>query len=119
MKVKLEIVFLGIILLFGLFIRVYNLGVAPLWIDESISSIAAKEILEKGAPVFDSGLFYSRALFYHYSEAFFLLFGVNDFNARIASVIFGLATILLLFFIGREYSKSGGVISALFMSVFY
>lgn len=119
MKFNLEYIFLALILIFGLFIRVYGLDSAPLWVDEATSSMAAKEILEKGAPVFDSGLFYSRALFFHYSQSFFLLFGINDFNARIVSVIFGLATIFLAFLIGREYSKTGGIISALFMSLFY
>jgi len=119
MKFKLEYIFLVLILIFALFIRVYSLDSKPLWVDEATSSMAAKMILEKGVPVFDSGMFYSRALFFHYSEAFFLLFGVNDFNARIASVIFGLCTIVLAFYIGREYNKkSGGVIAALFMSIF-
>ena len=76
-------------------------------------------ILEKGFPIFDSGLVYSRAYAFHYIEAFFLLFGQNEFMARFPSVIFGMLTIILAYFIGKEYSKSGGLISALFMAVFY
>ncbi len=118
-KIKLEFVLLGFILLFGLFLRIYSLGKPPFWIDESISSLASQMILEKGLPVFDSGLFYGRALIFHYLQAFFLLFGQTEFLARFISVIFGLFTIVLAYFIGKEYSKSGGIISALFMSVFY
>ena len=110
---------LGGILLFGLLIRVYNLGGNPLWIDESTSSMAAKMILDKGVPVFDSGLFYSRALVFHYCQAFMMLFGEGDFMVRFVSVIFGLLTVLLGYFIGKEYSKSGGIIVALFLAVFY
>ncbi|MFA4953083.1 MAG: glycosyltransferase family 39 protein [Candidatus Pacearchaeota archaeon] len=118
-KINLEYVLLAVILLFGFFLRIYRLGVPPFWIDESISTIASLNILEKGIPLFDSGLLYSRAYLFHYVQAFFLLFGNTDFLARFPSVIFGLLTIVLAYFIGKEYSKSGGIISALFMSVFY
>ncbi|VVB77895.1 Dolichyl-phosphate-mannose-protein mannosyltransferase [uncultured archaeon] len=118
-KIKLEYILLGLILIFALFLRLYSLSHSPLWIDESTSSMASKMILEKGIPVFDSGTVYSRAYVFHYTEAFFLLFGINDFNARLASVLFGMLTIVLVYFIGKEYSRSGGIISALFFSVFY
>jgi hypothetical protein len=118
-KVNIELLLLILILLFGFFLRIYGLGDPPLWIDEAISSMASKMILEKGLPIFDSGLLYSRAYVFHYVQAFFLLFGQTDFLVRFASVIFGLLTIVLVYSIGKEYSKSGGLISALFMSVFY
>jgi hypothetical protein len=119
MKIKLEIVFLVLILLFGLFIRVYDLGADPLWIDEATSAMASKMILEKGVPVFDSGHDFSRANVFHYMQAGVMSLGISDFSARFISVIFGLLTILLGYFIGKEYSKSGGIIVALFLSVFY
>ncbi|MEA3248336.1 MAG: glycosyltransferase family 39 protein, partial [Nanoarchaeota archaeon] len=101
------------------FLRVFRLGQPSLWVDEATSTIASKMILLKGLPIFDSGLLYSRAYLFHYLQSFFLLFGETDFLVRFASVIIGLATIVLAYFIGKEYSKSGGLISALFMSVFY
>ena len=118
-KINLEYLLLTIILIFACFLRVYKLGVPPFWIDEGISTIASLNILEKGLPILDSGVLYGRAYLFHYLQAFFLLFGQTDFLARFASVIFGLLTILLAYKIGKEYSKSGGIISALFMSVFY
>jgi len=118
-EINLEYFLLAIILVFGFFLRVYNLGIPPLWIDEAISTITGLNILEKGFPIFDSGMLYGRAYLFHYFQAFFLLFGQTDFLARFASVIFGLLTVVLAYFIGKEYSKSGGIISALFMSVFY
>lgn len=118
-KINLEYVFLSIILLFAFFLRVFRLGRPSLWIDESTSTIAAKMILVKGLPIFDSGFLYSRAYLFHYLQSFFLLFGETELLARFASVIIGLLAIVLVYYIGREYSKSGGLISALFMSVFY
>jgi len=119
MKKNKEIILLIIILLFAFFLRIYALGNAPFWIDESISSIASENILEKGLPVFDSGMLYGRAIVFHYIQAFFMIFGSIDFMARFFSVICGLLTVFLAFKIGKEYSKSGGLISALFMAVFY
>jgi len=116
---KLEIWALFIILAFAFFLRVYALGSAPFWIDESISTLVSQKIIEHGVPVMDSGMFYGGQIIFQYIQAFFLLFGSSEFNARIISVIFGLLTVLLAYFIGREYSKYGGLLSALFMSVFY
>jgi len=63
---------------------------------------------------------YLRAPVFHYSQALsFLIGGVDDFSARFPSVIFGLLTIILAYYIGKEYSESGGLIAALFVSVFY
>ncbi|MFA5993192.1 MAG: glycosyltransferase family 39 protein [Candidatus Pacearchaeota archaeon] len=116
---KIGYIILIVILVFAIFLRVYSLSHQSLWVDEAISASASKIILEKGTPVFDSGAFYGRAYVFHYAQAFFLLFGENDFNVRILSVILGLLTVVLAYFVGKEYSKSGGVICALFMSVFY
>jgi len=116
---KVELWSLIAILVFALFLRVYNLGNASFWIDESISSIASKNILEKGIPLMDSGWLYGGAYIFHYFQAFFLFFFMNEFGARIFSALIGVLTILLAYFVGREYSKSGGIISALFMSVFF
>ncbi len=119
MKFKKEIIFLVVILLFALFIRVYGLGTPSLWVDESTSAMASKMILEKGVPVFDSGMHYGSAYILHYSMTFFMLFGQTEFLARFVSVILGLLTIILAYFIGKEYSKSGGIIASLFFAVFY
>ncbi|VVB75310.1 Dolichyl-phosphate-mannose-protein mannosyltransferase [uncultured archaeon] len=115
-----EYLILILILIFAFYLRIMFLGAPAFWADESISAIASKNILEKGVPVFDSGVFYGRALVYHYSEALSLLaFGLNDFAARFPSVIFGMLTVLLAFFIGREYSKKAGLVAALFTATFF
>ncbi len=117
-KINWEIIALIAILVFGLFLRVYSLGSSPFWIDESISTNAAKQVLKIGFPVSDSGMSHG-AYFLHTSMAFFMLFGETEFFARIVSVIFGLLTIFLAYKIGKGYSTSTGLISALLFSVFY
>ncbi|MEK6909111.1 MAG: glycosyltransferase family 39 protein [Nanoarchaeota archaeon] len=105
---------LALILIYALILRVYALGSSPLWFDETISSLASQKIAEKGFPIFDSGFFYSRALVFHYLQAFFiLLFGSTDFVVRLASVLFGLGTVVLAFFICKEFNKPAGIIAAL------
>src|SRR3989344_3860039 len=119
-KNKWLIGILVLIVIYGLVLKVYGLGTHTLWFDETISSLAATNIAEKGIPLFDSGLFYSRALIFHYLQGLFiLLFGASDSIVRIVSVLFGLATILLAFFIGKEFNKSAGVIAALLTCVLF
>lgn len=110
------IAFIGI-LIFGLLLRLYALGAPNMWIDETISSMAARGIIEHGRPILDSGLGYYRAVVFHYIMAFFLLLGKGDAGARIVSVLFGMGSILLAYLIGREYRISTGLIAALFTAV--
>jgi len=114
---KLEAVLLGLVILFSLFIRLQGLGVPGFWVDESISAVASKNIITDGFLGFDSGVSYNRATVYHYTEAFFLLFGANEFNARLASVLFGVLAVVLAYFVGREFRA--GLLSAFFVAVFY
>ncbi len=113
-----EIIILILILIFAFFLRIHALGVPPLWIDEAISVNTANNILEKGFPIFDSGI-NNKTYFLHYSIALFLFIANNEFFARFVSVIFGLLTIILAYKIGKEYSNSAGLIAAIFFSVFY
>jgi hypothetical protein len=109
---------LCLMLVFGLFIRIYALGVPPLWVDEAISIGASSGVFFDGSPTSGSG-FNHGAYFLHYCMAFFLLFAKTEFFARLPSVLFGLLTIFLAYKIGKEYSDSTGLIGALFFSVFY
>ena len=119
-KTILAIVFI-ILILYGLLIRLYSLGLESFWVDESISALAARRILEVGVPRFESNYLYSRASLFHYLMAGFLLFGYTEFNARLVSVIFGIASSVLIFFIAREYNKQAAWIAlllSLFLEVF-
>ncbi|OQA31910.1 MAG: hypothetical protein BWY55_00207 [archaeon ADurb.Bin336] len=120
-KIPVWVILLGIILLFGLFLRISFLDAPSFWVDESISSNAAVKILEKGFPIFDSGAFYSRAMLFHYSQSIsMIIFGINDFGARFPSVIFGLLTIILAYLFGKEFGgKKAGLMTALFCSIFF
>ena len=100
-----------LILLLGAAIRFYALGDSSFWIDEAISATAADQILHQGIPVFASGELYSRSLVFHYLMAGALFFSHTEFAARSISVIFGLATSVLIFYCGRIFGKETAWIS--------
>lgn len=105
---NLVLIVLVLIVIWAFVLRVWGLGIGNMWIDEAISSVAAREILEKCAPELDSGLFYGRALVFHYLLALFIFIFGGDFGARLISVIFGVGSVVLSFFIAREFEDVGG-----------
>ncbi len=115
------------IIIFGFVFRIYALGDSNLWVDEAISSLAARNIWEKGIPKFDSGAFYERALVFHYLVALSTTIFYNDLGARLISVFFGLGSAVLVFFIAREFSSenekirnnTAGLVAALFSAVLF
>ncbi|MFT4303775.1 MAG: glycosyltransferase family 39 protein [Candidatus Woesearchaeota archaeon] len=120
LKKHKKVVLLGfilIVLFYASFLRLYGLGHDSLWLDEGISSIAARSIVERGTPELDSSRVYSRASIFHYLMAGFLFFGVNDFNARLISVIVGVLTCLLAYLFGREFNEKTGVIALILCAV--
>ncbi len=106
------------VIIMGFFLRIYDLGVQSFWLDEAISSIAAMAFIEKGTPVFQSGLFYGRGILNTFLIASaFQIFGVNEFAARLPSVLFGTLTILLVYIIGSKWgNKYVGLIIAMLVA---
>ncbi|MBE9037222.1 glycosyltransferase family 39 protein [aff. Roholtiella sp. LEGE 12411] len=89
---------LGLIVSIGFGMRVYNLGFQNLDVDENVSLDAARGILRTGIPIATSGIWYTRGPFYQYLLAFWLrLVGDSIFNARLLSVIWGTATLILVY----------------------
>lgn len=107
-----------ILILIGFIFRVYNIGSASFWSDESASSLAGKGILEHGTPVLPSGNKYYRALPFHYLMAFsFAIFGFSDFSARLVSVLFGVLIIPVIYKLGKEIGgKNTGVLAAVLVT---
>ncbi|MCQ6961811.1 ArnT family glycosyltransferase [Methanolobus chelungpuianus] len=111
-------IILLLILSFGLFLRIYDLGHESFWFDETISSIAAISMIENGIPVFPSGLFYSRAILNTFFIAVsFSFLGVSEFAGRLPSVILGTLTILLVYYMGSRWgNKRVGLLAAILVA---
>lgn len=95
---------LALLLLVGGVLRWRYLSEISLYVDEFTTMWAARRILELGVPIMPSGVLYTRGLLASYLEAAFL--GVLGFTypvARLPNLLFGLATIPLLFAVGKRF----------------
>jgi len=102
------------IVVWGFFLRVYGAGVQSLWVDEGTSLTAALGILEDGTPHLLSGVSYWRAPLNTYLISAALFFGPNDeLTARMPAILFGTASIIMAFLLGRRLGgTSVGIASA-------
>lgn len=80
----------------------YVVTISP-YIDEFTTMWAAKQILALGVPIMPSGVLYTRGLLDTYITALFMGIGGDSFIVgRLPSLLFGLATIPLLWWIGKR-----------------
>lgn len=111
---KLIVILLVFIISIVTILRVVNLGGPSFAADEGFQFFAAKGILEEGKPTLPSGSNYGRALIYSKIVSFSMsLFGVKESAARLPSVLFGLLTVLLVYYWCKKYfSLKVGLIAA-------
>src|SRR3989338_11301736 len=125
---KNEIVIFFIIVLSAIFFRFYQLGVNPagFFTDEASIGLNAYSILKTGAdtygrpfPVFFEAVGDYRYPVMIYSTVPFVAWlGLNEYSVRVVSGIYGVAAILMMYFLGRELGvKSVGLWSAFLLVV--
>ena len=110
----LPILALAVVLLLAAWLRRrYIVGVQP-YPDEFVTLLAVKMILQKGAPVLPSGLFYEHGLLFSYAGAAASgLMGFSREVVRATSLVFGLLTLWLTWHAGRRwYSPAVGLLAA-------
>ena len=107
-----------ILLGFGSFLRLWNLGVPSFWVDEVNGLYAAKSWNEVGNFALPSGYHYNRAPIYTYATGLlFRLFGISESSTRLTSVIFGILSILLAYQLGKKvFNERAGLLTAFFMA---
>ncbi|NEP50851.1 MAG: glycosyl transferase [Moorea sp. SIO3C2] len=94
---------LGVIVLIGFALRTYKLGFIDLEPDENVSFDAIRGILRTGAPIAVSDIWYTRGPFFHYLLAAWMkIVGESYINGRFMSVIWGTATLVVVFIIARN-----------------
>ncbi|RJP20449.1 MAG: TIGR03663 family protein [Candidatus Omnitrophota bacterium] len=106
--------YVAIILLFAAFIRLAALDRMAFHHDESIHAFYSHMIYKGNLQGYAYNPVYHGPFLYHYGALFFLLFGDNDFVARLPFVSFGL---LLFYFIWRmkPYIGKAGVLSCMLL----
>ncbi len=113
---KLEtpfLVLLTLVLLAGGWLRWQFIQTVHLYPDEFVTLLAMDMIRQKGVPVLPSGLFYDHGLLYSYLAAGASLLGNAALWGRLTSLLFGLATIVLTYFVGKRwFSPATGLLAA-------
>jgi len=105
-----------------LFLFCFGLHSRVLWdVDEGMHAVMSKNILLNGdwvTPTFNGENFYDKPILFNWLGAIcFLLFGFNEFAARLPATIFGTAGVLVTYYMGRKMfgpriGLLGGVILA-------
>lgn len=111
-----KISLLGITLL-ALVLRLYQLGQESLWFDESLSAFfASLPFNEMIQSMLEEGLQHS-PIYYIFLRPFAAT-GFNEFNLRLLSVLFGVASIPLLALLGRLFAGNRvGLLAAALLAV--
>lgn len=106
---------LAAVVVIALWLRWRYVQTISLYVDEFTTLWAAQRTQELGAPIMPSGVLYTRGLLATYvTAAVGALAGLNYTTGRLPAVIFGLATILILFAAGRrEWNGRSGWLAAL------
>jgi 4-amino-4-deoxy-L-arabinose transferase-like glycosyltransferase len=104
-----------LIVCFGAFF--FKLGAMALWDqDEGMHAATSREMVETGDWIttrFNGENFYDKPVFYNwFVSASFVAFGFTEFAARLPSALFGLATVLFTFWIGRSmFNRTVGLLA--------
>lgn len=106
------------ILVAAAYLRFAQLGVPSFWVDELNFVYAGKSIVAGEEPRFPSGNLNQRAMLYAESVGLsFRLFGANEFGARFPSAVFGVLSVVVIFFIARDlFGRSVGLLSAFLLT---
>lgn len=98
----------------GFWLRVRNLGALGLELDEGHQALAVRGILEHGLPRVPSGDLYSRGWPFLYLEAAAAaVLGLSEFALRLPGVLFGTASIGMIYLLGaRVFSRGVGLLAA-------
>jgi uncharacterized membrane protein len=100
------------LLALGLWLRLRFIHTVQLYPDEFVTLLAVQRIGEKGAPVMPSGLFYDHGLLFSYVGSLVAGFGPAHLAVRYISLLFGMLTLGLTFWLGqRWFSPAVGLIA--------
>jgi len=127
-KIK-ENKWLLLIMLLGAFLRIFYLGHESFWLDESetvfatqktpsyiVQNMFAKTLAPEifGPERGGGSMPLPYILFYYWTK----LVGMNEFNLRLLSAIFGIASIYLIYVLGKVFfNKKIGLISAFILAI--
>ncbi len=123
MSPRRSIVLLSLILLLAFGLRLVNLGGRSLWYDESFAVLFAEKGLDSMlygtlTPVAGGAADIHPLLYYTTLNMWMNLFGQEPFTVRLWSVLLGVATVTLLYLVGRDlFGENTGLAAALITAI--
>ncbi|MFQ5706575.1 MAG: glycosyltransferase family 39 protein [bacterium] len=118
LSTKVTTTVLVLLLLSAVYLRFYHLGNPSFWVDEMNHVYAGMSLSKDEAPRFPSGVANERALIYSKMVGWsFSLFGVSESSARLPSAVFGILSILLIYWVGQDlFDRRVGLLAAFFLT---
>jgi hypothetical protein len=86
----------------ALALRWHYIREISLYVDEFVTAWAARNVLQRGLPIFPSGNVYPHGFVFTYLEAPFVMGDFNETLARIPSLLVSLAGLPVAYWIGRK-----------------
>ncbi len=106
----LKIIIAVILGISAVYFSILNIDSQYMWSDEIFSFNTGKMIIEKGEPLYDSGLYYGRAKIYHQLLALSMkTFGINEFGSRILNIPFLIGTAVIIGFFIYDLLKKAKI----------
>ena len=115
---------LFVFIVLGVALRIYNVGFQCFWYEETYTRTIAQMTFSQIWTVIISTDF-TPPLFYYIEHIFGLLFGYGNDALRAPSVIFGVATIPAMYWLGKEYKDEiaglfcAGVLATLYPMIYF
>ena len=114
-----------VILILGLFLRLYGITRESLWIDEGFSIGAARDIfkvMKSPTPIdfINNYVDKNPPLYFIFLNLWMKLFGTSEFAVRFPSVIIGLMSIFMIYKLAELlFNKEAGLFASFFLAVTY
>ena len=117
-----EFLFVLILLSLCLLLFFFRLGTPPLWDgDEGMHAATSKDMVTSGdwiTPTLNGEKFYDKPVLYNWFVSLsFLVFGFNEFAARLPSALLGTGCVLIVYLLGRGmFGPLAGLLSGVLLA---
>lgn len=98
------------------FLRFFSLGLKPFHHDEGVNGFFLTTLFREGSYKYDPANYHGPTLYY-ISLAFSKVFGLETVPVRASMAIFGVLTVLLVFFLKNYIGKTGSLFAGLFIAL--
>lgn len=106
----------GLITAVAVFLRFFNLGLKPFHHDEGVNGFFLAPLFREGVYRYDPANYHGPTLYY-ISLFFSKVFGLNTISARASVAVFGVLTVILVFFLRPYIGKIGALAAGLFIAL--